>query len=222
MCRQLESLGADPAKVHWNPCGFDADLFEYRDAGRQPPVFLAAGRFTEKKAPYLTILAFERVYRVCPEARLSMAGEGELYSTCQVLVNALGLGHAVRFLREIPHREVALRMAEARAFVQHSITPPSGDREGTPVAVTEACAAGLPVVATRHGGIPDVVLEGETGILVDEGDLAGMAEAMIRLVRDARGAPAMGRAGPERVRQEFSLQAHIDRLWSVISASLEG
>ena len=222
MCRQLESLGAPPRKLHWNPCGFDPDLFEYHDAGRQPPLFLAAGRFTEKKAPYLTILAFERVHRVCPDARLSMAGDGDLHPTCEVLVSALGLGQAVRFLGEIPHREVAARMAEARAFVQHSITPPSGDREGTPVAVTEASAAGLPVVATRHGGIPDVVLEGESGILVDECDLAGMAEAMIELVRDAGVATAMGRAGHERVRQDFSLKAHIERLWSVISVCLEG
>lgn len=220
MCRQLESLGADPGKVHWNPCGYDADLFQYRDAGSQPPVFLAAGRFTEKKAPYLTILAFERVHQVCPDARLWMAGDGELHATCQVLVNALGLTGAVRFLGEIPHREVAARMAEARAFVQHSITPPSEDHEGTPVAVIEACAAGLPVVATRHGGIPDVVLEGQSGILVEEGDLAGMAEAMMRLVRDAALATAMGRAGHERVRQELSLKAHIDRLWSVIATGL--
>ena len=223
MCQQLERLGADPEKVHWNPCGFDADMFEYHDAGRQPPLFLAAGRFTEKKAPYLTVLAFERVHRAFPEARLSMAGDGELHSTCQVLVKALGLDQAVRFLREIPHQDVALRMAEARAFVQHSITPPSGDREGTPVAVTEACASGLPVVATRHGGIPDVVVDGESGILVDEGDIAGMADAMLlfRFAREVGEATAMGRAGHARVQQEFSLRAHIDRLWRVIAASFE-
>lgn len=221
MCAQLESLGADPEKVRWNPCGFDEALFAYGDAGANPPVFLAAGRFTEKKAPFLTILAFERVVRVHKDARLSIAGDGELKPTCQILVKALGLERAVCFLGEIPHREVALQMAEARAFVQHSITTPSGDREGTPVAVTEASGAGLPVVATRHGGIPDVVLDGESGLLVDEGDVAGMAEAMMRFVRDTAVATSMGQVGHERVRKEFSLRAHVERLWSVIRDSFE-
>ena len=52
MCAQLENLGADPEKVRWNPCGFDEALFAHGDAGANPPVFLAAGRFTEKKAPF--------------------------------------------------------------------------------------------------------------------------------------------------------------------------
>jgi glycosyltransferase involved in cell wall biosynthesis len=219
MCAHLERLGADRSKLHWNPCGFDESLFTCGDAGRNPPVFLAAGRFTEKKAPHLTIRAFERVVRVRPEARLAMAGDGDLRPECESLVRALGLEGRVGFLGEIPHPDVAVQMAGARAFVQHSMTTPSGDREGTPVAVTEASGAGLPVVATRHGGIPDVVLEGVTGILVDEGDIAGMAEAMLRFARDPAAATAMGRAGHERVRKEFTLRGHVERLWDVLRAS---
>jgi glycosyltransferase involved in cell wall biosynthesis len=220
MCAHLEKLGADPGKLYWNPCGFDEALFARADAGANAPVFLAAGRFTEKKAPHLTIRAFERVFRVHPDARLSMVGDGELRPDCENLVKVLGLEAVVRFLGEIPHREVAIQMAGARTFVQHSVTTPSGDREGTPVAVTEASGAGLPVVATRHGGIPDVVVDGDTGILVDEGDVVGMAEAMRRFAVDAGAASTMGRAGHERVRKEFTLRGHLERLWGAIRASL--
>jgi glycosyltransferase involved in cell wall biosynthesis len=107
---------------------------------------------------------------------------------------------------------VQAQMAEALAFVQHSVTAPNGDMEGTPVAVLEAGAAGLPVIATRHAGIPDVVIEGETGLLVDEHDVEGMAAMMIRLAEMPETAMEMGSAARKRVREHFSMEQHISLL----------
>ena len=80
--------------------------------------------------------------------------------------------------------EVAALMRKARMFVQHSNVAPDGDSEGSPVAIMEAQLSGLPVVATFHAGIPEIVTQDVTGFLVDEGDVNGMANSMTKLVLD--------------------------------------
>ena len=82
-------------------------------------------------------------------------------------------------------------------------------------------ASGLPVIATRHDGIPEVVLEGETGLLVDEGDVDGMARAMIRLAEDPELAARMGAAGRARIEAEFSMDRSIANLWKIIENAIE-
>jgi colanic acid/amylovoran biosynthesis glycosyltransferase len=104
--------------------------------------------------------------------------------------------------------------------VQHSVVAESGDSEGTPVAVLEAGASGLPVLATRHAGIPDVVVEGTTGLLVDERDVDGMAEHMVRVLRDPALAGALGRAARAHVAENFSMAHSVARLWRVIESTI--
>ena len=107
-------------------------------------------------------------------------------------------------------------MKRARAFVQHSIRPSSGDSEGTPVGVVEAGASGLPVVATRHGGIKDVVVEEETRLLVDEGDVDAMALHMTRLAADPSLAGHLGAAGRDRIAARYGMDARIELLWGIL------
>jgi glycosyltransferase involved in cell wall biosynthesis len=215
----LATLGAPRDRLVYNPCGADTALFSPADPATAPPHFLAVNRFTDKKAPHLTILAFRDVVRACPEARLLMMGEGPLLEACQQLARALDLDETVQFLGAQPHAEVAAGMARARALVLHSVTTSDGDVEGTPVVVLEAGAAALPVVSTRHAGIQDVVVDGETGILVDERDVDGMARAMLTLARDPALAAALGRRGRDRVMAHFSLDVSMGRLWEAISAA---
>ena len=149
-----------------------------------------------------------------------MFGEGPLLGICQQLARDLGIVDHVEFLGSRPHPEVAAAMRRARAFVQHSVRASDGDSEGTPVAILEAGASGLPVVATRHAGIQDVVIDGQTGLLVDEGDIDGMAESMRRLLEDPELARRLGMAARERVVSEYSLDRSIDNLWSIIQAAI--
>jgi glycosyltransferase involved in cell wall biosynthesis len=100
--------------------------------------------------------------------------------------------------------------------VQHSVTGPNGDTEGLPVAIVEAMASALPVLSTRHSGIPEVVLDGETGLLVDEHDVSGMAEAMATLLGDTNRARAMGEAGRRRVLANFTHDHVRDRLRAIM------
>jgi colanic acid/amylovoran biosynthesis glycosyltransferase len=218
MKRQLISLGAPPEKVQCNPYGVDCTEFGGGDPAAAPPTFVAVGRFTAKKAPQLTLAAFAEARRACPEARLRMVGDGPLLAECRALAAELGVGDAVTFLGARPHEVVREEVRRARAFVQHSVVTESGDSEGTPVAVIEAGATGLPVVATRHAGIPDVVVEGETGLLVEEGDVPGMAAHLVRLARDPGLAGRMGRAARRRVEGHFTMERSLARLWSIIES----
>jgi colanic acid/amylovoran biosynthesis glycosyltransferase len=222
MEKQLVSLGAPPEKIHYNPCGVDTEKFGGADPANSEPVFIAVGTFREKKGPHLTVAAFERVHRVCPEARLRMVGPGEpLLSKCKELVRELGIAEAVTFLGGQAHSVVEQEMSRARCFVQHSVVASSGDSEGTPVAVLEAGATGLPVVSTLHAGIPDVVIEGETGFLVAEHDVDAMAERMLRLAQDARLAAKMGERARTHIAENFSMDQSLGRLWTIISSCIE-
>jgi colanic acid/amylovoran biosynthesis glycosyltransferase len=216
MCRKLVELGAPAERVHWVPCGIDCQAFAGGNPAAVGPQFLAVGRFTEKKAPDLTLRAFAATLQACPEARLQMIGFGPLLEPAQALARELGITNAVTFAGACPPAVVQEQMRQARCFVQHSIVAPNGDSEGTPVSILEAGASGLPVVSTRHAGIPDVVSEGETGFLVDERDVAGMAEKMIVLAKDPTLAASLGAAARRRIAGAFSSEQSIGKLWSVL------
>jgi len=211
-----------PEKLHYSPYGVDSARFAAVEAGANPPLFVGVGRLVDKKAPYLTVLAFARVCDRVPEARLVLVGDGELLDACQWLARSLGIAERVEFAGRRPHEEVAARLGRARAFVQHSVTTSYGDCEGTPVAVLEASARALPVVATRHAGIRDAVVEGETGLLCDEGDIETMATHMVRLATDPELATQLGQAGRARVEQHYTMPHAIDRLWQVLSGACAG
>jgi glycosyltransferase involved in cell wall biosynthesis len=222
MQRRLIDLGAPPERTHWNPCGVDCSVFQATDPAAAPPVLAMVGRLTEKKGPTYSIRAFAGALRDVPEARLRILGDGPLRAECERLVAELGVGHAVEFMGARPHEEIADMLRGARAFVQHSVVAASGDSEGTPVAVLEAGASGLPVLATRHAGIPDVVVAGETGMLVDEQDVQGMSAHMTMMLRDPALAGRMGAMARSHVSEHFSMHRSIERLWGVISACIAG
>ncbi|NJN67991.1 MAG: glycosyltransferase [Chloroflexaceae bacterium] len=213
---RLRSLGAPRDRLYYNPYGIDPYLFTSANPASNPPVFVTVGRFVEKKGPHKTLYAFRKVLDACPDARLVMIGGGKLWGACQHLAQALNVADHVTFAGPRSHPEVAATMRSARAFVQHSLRASNGDSEGTPVAVLEAGMTGLPVVATRHAGIKDVVRHEATGFLVDEGDIDGMAEAMIRLARDAALAADLGRQAREHVQHHFSMDRSIATLARIL------
>jgi glycosyltransferase involved in cell wall biosynthesis len=213
----LVAMGAPAEKVVYNPCGVDCREFGGAAPADAPPVFLSVGRFVAKKAPQLTIAAFAEACRQQPEMRLRMIGDGPLLDDCRALARQLGVAPAVTFLGYQPPAVVQREMRAARGFVQHSIEAPNGDREGTPVGILEAGASGLPTVATRHGGIPDVVIDGETGFLVEEQDVVLMAARLAELARSPELAGGMGGRARARIRSQFSRERSLDTLWDTLA-----
>jgi colanic acid/amylovoran biosynthesis glycosyltransferase len=212
----LIDLGAPAAKVHYCPYGVDCDEFRPGSPATAPPVAVAVGRFVEKKAPQLTILAFAKARQSNPAATLRMIGDGPLLGACLDMVKALHLEHAVTFLGQQPHDVVRAEMRAARCFVQHSVQAPNGDSEGTPNAVLEAGASGLPSVVTRHAGLIDVVRDGETGFLVNERDVDGMAASLSRMFTDVALVERMGASARDHIVREFAIENRLRALWSVI------
>ena len=212
MAQRLQALGAEPRQILVSPSGANADLFRGSAPATAPPVLLAVGRFVAKKGPLETIQAFHHCLRRLGNetvAELWMIGDGPLLPDARRYVELHGLSHHVRFEGARSQRDVAACMRSVRAFVQHSQVAPDGDTEGSPVAVMEAQLSGLPVIATRHAGIPEVMLDGITGLLVDEGDVEAMAAAMVRLIQDPELAQSFGEAGRCRVQQHFTVEHHL-------------
>lgn len=220
MQKHLIKLGAPAEKVYWIPCGPDENLFTECIPSQNPPHFIAVGRFSETKSPHLTLLAFKKVLSEIPQAKLVFCGTGHLEQACIIMAEALGISQQVTFKGIVPHAEIPGMMAQARAFVQHSISTPENDIEGTPVSIQEAGLVGLPVVATLHAGIPDVIINGETGFLVKEMDINGMAKAMIKLAKEPDIADKMGNKSHSFIRENFSLTVHLEKLWKVIEAEI--
>lgn len=216
MERQLESLGCPRGKLYHNVYGVDCQRFSEANPSSVPPIFLAVGRFVDKKAPHLTLYAFAEVIRRVPDARLRMIGDGPLLPACRDLAIAAQISDHVEFLGAQPHDRVAVEFRRSRSFVQHSVQASDGNCEGTPVAILEAGACGLPVIATRHAGIPDVVVEGETGLLVNERDVTAMSKAMVSLAESPAEAARMGQNARELISRRFTTDISVSRLADIL------
>ena len=223
MAERLEAAGIPGSKIRLVRYGVEPRRFEVGAQSPDRPVFLAVGRFVDKKAPNLTVMAFKEVHGRLPKARMVFVGDGVLLESTQNLALALGLGDAVEFPGRLSNAEVTERMRGATVFVQHSLTPrvgpAAGDCEGTPVAVIEAMMSGVPVVATRHAGIGEIITHGRNGYLVEERDVAAMSDAMIRLAESPETAKAMGRAGQLEAMEHYSAESYVDRLQRILESA---
>jgi glycosyltransferase involved in cell wall biosynthesis len=216
MRRQLLELGAPGDRTHVVRVGVDVDLFHGAEPAAAPPRFLVVGRFVEKKAPQLAVLAFGQVHAKDPEVRLTLVGDGPLLADCRRLVRTLGISGAVEIMPPQPNTVVAQLMRESRGLIHHSVRAVRGDSEGTPVVVMEAMASGLPVIGSRHTGIGEIIDHERTGLLSDERDIDTMAEHITRLAQEPDLAARLGSAAAIEARADHRLQDSIDRLAAVL------
>lgn len=177
---------------------FLEELAPARNTARGGRTILALGVIDPRKGHLLTVEAFAEVVRRVPDARLQIVGALTSVAHLTEIHEAIhrhGLSRNVEILVDQPRAEVLAALAGARVFALHS------QEESQGIAICEALAVGLPVVSTRVGGIPDVVGDTQAAILVDYGDIAGFAEALIRLLTDddlvARASAAALKRGAE-------------------------
>ena len=220
MCQQLAGLGAPANRLHHVPYGVDIKLFAASDPAAAGADFLMVGRQVEKKGHLLALMAFAELLRAQPQATLRIVGSGPLRESGEMLAQALGIGQRVRWLGVLPPEGVARELRASRALIQFSHTTPCGDREGTPVAMLEAMACGVPVIGSRHAGIPDVIEDGVHGLLVDPYDLPALASALVRLASQPALAARLGRASAVLIRSRYTQDHYIRQLGSLIRAAL--
>lgn len=219
MAAQLKALGCPENKIHHLCCGIDETVFKPNSKKERSLTFVACGRFVEKKAPYLTIKAFELVLRKTPNAKLIMVGDGELLQECKNLVNELSISNSIEFKGVQRQDQIAGIYAEALAFVQHSITTAQNDSEGTPLAIMGAMSAALPVISTKHGGISDIIVENETGFLVEEKDIEEMAKKMLFVIENPERAEIIGKAASQYIKANHTLNLYTQKLFELIKKS---
>ena len=183
MKQQLINLGCIENKIRVIPYGtnfkIEPNLIKQNVSGRK---FLAVGRFVEKKAPYITILAFAEALKVNKSLKLDIIGEGELLSICKDMVKGLGLEERIIFHGACSHDTVKKMMYQTDYFIQHSKRATNGDSEGLPNAIIEALILNKPVISTFHSGIPEIVENEVNGFLVKEGDLFGTKEKILKAI----------------------------------------
>jgi glycosyltransferase involved in cell wall biosynthesis len=158
---------------------------------RQPPTdgawkIVQAARLVPKKGVTTALRAFTKFAEKFPAATFTIAGEGPLEAVLRKLATELDVSDRVRFTGFLTQEDLQHLFRESHIFFHPSETA-GGDVEGVPNALLEAMAGGLPVVATHHGGIPEVVRNGETGLLSAERDPVALAESLVRLA----GSPAL-------------------------------
>lgn len=194
--------GVDSGKCKVIRLGLDGELIKCDETIEKTahPSFVHFGRLTEKKHPIATLEAFKLVASQFPKATLTFIGDGPMKSELLERIEASAVKYRVRCRGTMNQAEALKEVQRHWVFVQHSVTAKSGDQEGFALSPAEAALMEMPVVSTRHNGIPEHVIDGETGFLVNEFDYETMAERMVELARDETLRTKMGVAGRINVR----------------------
>lgn len=215
---EVDRAHASPTKIADIPGGVEVrayrvdpnhvdELKRSWDLETGDPVVGTVGRLVDPKGHGHLLDALAKVRSQIAGVKALLVGDGTLRTEMERRAEALGLSDTVIFTGI--RRDVPEVLALLDVFVLPSLW------EGLPIALLEAMAAGLPVVATRVGGVPEVVVEGETGLLVPPRDPEALAQAILTLLRDPDLRQAMGQAGRERVREHFSVDQMVKKTESL-------
>ncbi|HLA00621.1 MAG TPA: glycosyltransferase, partial [Thermodesulfovibrionales bacterium] len=197
--------------------GIDLDKFRYVErSAKDVTNLLFTGRLVEKKGILDAIEVFRQVVNRCPSVHFTIVGDGPQKEEVQKRVKEFNLSNKVTLSGSLTMEKVIDEMKNADIFFLPSVTASNGDREGLPIVLLEAQAMGLPVVSTLHTGIPEAVIDRETGLLLPEHDIRGMADSLCKLIENPDLRLQMGRAGRKAVEARHNLYREIDSLERMI------
>ena len=213
--RRLILLGAADDRIVKLPMGVDLSRFHY--AERRPTIdgefrLLTVSRLVEVKGIEYALRAMAILKDKLPRLRYQIVGEGPLRTDLEALTARLDLAKSVTFMGALSQEEVIRLHEGAHVFVMPSVVARAGDEENQPVALAEAQASGLPVVASAIGGIPECMRDGESGLLVPPRDSEALASSILWLADHPEVLGSMGRAGRAQVEKYFNLEKLNDQL----------
>jgi glycosyltransferase involved in cell wall biosynthesis len=200
---QMTSRRGERPKVM--PMGVDTQCFSGEPARHQDSdqVALFVGRLARKKGVEYLIRAFPEVLACHPDARLLVVGDGPCREELETLSSQLRLGDSIRFAGAQPPAVLPRYYRGSSVFVLPSVVAASGDTDGLPVVLLEAMAAGCPLVGTAVGGIPDVMIHGRTGLVVEPGQPPALAAAINQVLDSPAEASRMGALARRWARRKF-------------------
>ncbi len=221
---RLINLGCDPAKIEKVSMGVDLREFPFLerklDEGGKVRV-LTVARLVEKKGIEYSIKAVAKLVKLKCKIEYAIVGDGPLRVELESIISALGVDGQVKLLGWREASEVIELYGEAHLVVLSSITAQDGDEEGQGLVLQEAQAMGLPVIATRHNGIPEGVLDGVSAFLVPERDVDALAERLDYLIQHPELWPEMGRAGRRFVEENYDARKLNQRLVEIYQGLVE-
>ena len=211
--KRLIAAGCPAEKVRKFKLGTDLKRFSFKErtvdsSGAIRLVTVA--RLTEKKGLEYSIRAVAKLSQRFAKLEYNIIGDGDLRPELTQLIEALGVGSTVHLLGWKPQEEMDLLLDQSHVFVLASVESRNGDIEGLPAVLLEAQAMGLPVVCTRHSGLPEGILDGKSGFLVPERDVDALAECLADVISRSEAWPEMGRQGRAFVENEYDLNQRND------------
>ncbi|HEV7489224.1 MAG TPA: glycosyltransferase [Rhodanobacteraceae bacterium] len=220
MARWMSEPGAVPVQVMHSALDLGETVFS-RD-GRLPHRLLSVGRLDAIKGfdVLLPALALLRDRGVPFESVI--IGEGEERARLEALRAQLDLGDRVTFVGARPQTEVRKAMAESTLMVMPCVVTPEGNADGIPNVLTEAMAAGLPVISTRVSGIPELIDDGISGRIVNQRDPIALADAVASLLADPASRDTYAKAGRTKVEREFDVRIEAGRLYDCFAKVVHG
>ena len=210
LANRLIQFGCPREKLRVNRTGIPLDEFPLVE--RQAPPngrwrIMQACRLIPKKGVATSLRAFAVFKRDFPNAEFFIAGKGPLQSELEMLAAGLGVSNDVHFVGFLSQSKLLGLYLSSHLFLHPSETPPDENQEGIPNSILEAMATGLPVLATRHGGIPEAVEHGRSGVLVQEEDYLGLAQSMKEIANNPSGLYQMGMNARMAVSARFEQEA---------------
>jgi glycosyltransferase involved in cell wall biosynthesis len=199
-------------RVHRIYNGLDFAEFGRADFSSTPPLIIAVGRLIPKKGFGYLIRSCALLAERGKSFRCEIIGEGPLENELRGQIDELCLQNNVVLTGAKPQTQLRRRLAAATVFVLPSVIDPDGGMDNLPTVIMEAMATGLPVVSTNIGGIPEMVIENETGFLVQPGDASAMADAIQLVINDPSLAQRLGQFGYQRAQQLFSIEKNVREL----------
>ena len=204
-------------RIHRIYNGLDLALFSRADFSSVPPLIVAVGRLIAKKGFADLVRACRLLMDRGKSFRCAIIGEGALEEELHEQIAQLDLQDCVELLGAKPQHEIRECLAKANAFVLPSVIDSDGGMDNLPTVIMEAMAAGLPVVSTAIGGIPEMVIQNETGFLVPPGDVVALTDAIERLFDDIGLARRLAERGFQRARELFSIEKNVRELCALLS-----
>ncbi len=199
------------------------NLAEFRRAtfSSDPPSIVAIGRVIVKKGFANLIRASALLVERGKSFRCEIVGEGPLENQLRAQIEQLRLQEFVQLPGPKPQHELRARLANASVFVLPSVPEPEGGMDNLPTVIMEAMATGLPVVSTRVGGIPEMVIDNQTGFLVQPEDAVALAGAIEKVTNDRSLGQRLGQAGYERAQRLFSIENNLRELCALVKTSTD-
>ena len=216
MKNSLIKIGCKKEKIVIFPLGVNIEEFKVKRIYGNEIKFLIIGRFIEKKGIEYGIFAFNECYKKYKHISMRIIGTGGLINKYNELLKELKLENVIKIEDSSkfnkPRVESIMAYKECDVFVLSSITASNGDKEGTPVVLMEAQAAGMPCISTFHSDIPNVVLNGKTGFLSKEKDYLDMSKNMMKLIEDKDLMIKMSKAAEMFIEENYNLKKQSKKL----------